>query len=332
MAVLNEIDNNNQSSSDSSSSSSCSSSSSSCSDSESSDEDCEDIIGDPAFIPEQEHDFSDECQSTEENVKQKGRKRICNVDKWKKNVTKRLRNSGKSYQMNSKTGKIANARKMKPPYHLKCRLKCSQKLQEHDRQQIFSNYWNMGSLEKQRQFIASCIEKIQPKYQYTKENRRKFNSAFYFNIKGNKFRVCKLFFKNTLDINDRPIRTVIAKKDEYMNDLLEEDRRGKHGHHVKKDEEMRKEIRTFIASIPKVESHYRRSESSRHYIEGNKFITDLHRDYVAKCKEKIYHFVIIYYFIQFLPQSSIYSIIPREMINANCVLPMIIAQKRIKRK
>lgn len=40
--------------------------------------------------------------------------------------------------------------------------------------------------------------------------------------------VCKNLFKATLDITDRPIRTVIEKQNKVASILLEKDLRGKH--------------------------------------------------------------------------------------------------------
>lgn len=48
--------------------------------------------------------------------------------------------------------------------------------------------------------------------------------------------MCKLFFKNTLNINDRPIRKVQYKRNKVAYVLPEDDRREKHGKHNKIDE------------------------------------------------------------------------------------------------
>lgn len=163
----------------------------------------------------------------------KGRKRICDEGKWKQNTAKRLRNLGKGYE--SYSGTKVNPRQMKPPCTEKCKLKCFAKITEEDRQQIFLAYWELGDLQKQRYFIASCLQTVQPKYRYVREDsHRSLNNAFYFNLREKKMRVCKIFFKNTLDISDRPISTVITKRKKFANNLLEEDRRGKHSNHSRK--------------------------------------------------------------------------------------------------
>lgn len=162
----------------------------------------------------------------------KGRKRISDEGKWKKNIAKCLRNSGQSYE-SSRTKTKMNPRQMKPPCTEKCIMKCFTKIMEDDRRQIFLSYWNLGDLQKQRYFISSCLT-VQPKYRYVREgSHRSMNSAFFFHLREKNIRVCKIFFKNTLDISDRSIATVIAKKDKFSN-VLEADRRGKHGNHSKK--------------------------------------------------------------------------------------------------
>ena len=60
-----------------------------------------------------------------------------------------------------------------------------------------------------------------------------------------------------------------------MNKVLQEDQKGKHGPYARKSKEITDEIKSFIANIPKVKSHYRHSELSRHYIEVNKFIANI---------------------------------------------------------
>lgn len=144
----------------------------------------------------------------------KGKKRKKNMNKWKANVAKKLRNTGKKYETNQK--KIKNERSLKPPCTEKCKIKCTSKLTEDDRLKFFKSYWDLGEINKQRQFINNSMELIKPKYRYERvggtRKKRSFNNAFYFYQNDEKIRVCKTFFKNTLDINDRPIRTVQKKR------------------------------------------------------------------------------------------------------------------------
>lgn len=65
--------------------------------------------------------------------------------------------------------------------------------------------------------------------------------------------MCKQFFKATLDINDRPIRTALMKKND--TGFIAGDMRGKHGKQPTVDPEIKESVRRFINSIPRIESH-----------------------------------------------------------------------------
>nr|CAI5827665.1 unnamed protein product [Callosobruchus analis] len=96
----------------------------------------------------------------------------------------------------------------------------------------------MSDLQRQREFIASHTLAIKPKYSYSStRNYRRLNSAFYFEINHERIRVCKKFFKTTLDISDQPIRTALLKRNELG--IVESDMRGKHGNQPTVDPEIK---------------------------------------------------------------------------------------------
>ncbi|CAH2095602.1 unnamed protein product [Euphydryas editha] len=197
------------------------------------------------------------------------KKRRKGVINSKKLAIKTLRNSGKQYTSLSKNNKVMSKRALKSPCGSNCRLKCSENINQEEREQTFQSYWEMGSLTRQRDFIASNMTVIKPKYQYKKEgNNRKAKHAFYFTVKGKKIRICKTFFRNTLDINDRPIRTVIEKM--TNSGIVEEEKRGKHGRQKRVTDDIIQGIKSHIESIPRIESHYLRQQTSREYIDGGK--------------------------------------------------------------
>ncbi|KAJ0172673.1 hypothetical protein K1T71_011812 [Dendrolimus kikuchii] len=170
------------------------------------------------------------------------------------------------------------------------RLKRKFKFTEKQRQTILNDYWSLGAIEKQWTFIANSVDIVIPKQRYVKvdsdENVATIrNNAFFLTISGEKTRVCKLFFKNTLGINNRPIETALKKKNSNTN-ISMKNNRGTHSNHYAVDESIKNGIKLFIESIPKIESHYIRANSKRNYIDGIKAVTDLHRDYVEKCKSQ----------------------------------------------
>lgn len=122
----------------------------------------------------------------------------------------------------------------------------NQQIAEEDRKTIFSDYWNLSDLQRQRDFLLKSIETITPKYEYKRVNRKlTSNHAFYFSIRDTKFRVCKLFFKSTLAITDGPIRTVI-KKQIFTKGIITPEQRGKHDHHFRIDNDLKNGVRSHI--------------------------------------------------------------------------------------
>lgn len=189
------------------------------------------------------------------------KKRKRNKSTWKKNAAKIARNSGNQYVSSSKSKKIIAAREIKPPCKDTCKPKCNTKINDESRREIFKRYWALGSTQRQRDYLASCMTPIRPKYQYHRhESKRRDNTAFHFNIDGIHIRVCKSFFKSTLDITDRPIRTVISKRDE-VGGMIAPDFRGKHEKYHRLDANIKEGIRRHINSIPRIESHYIRAVS-----------------------------------------------------------------------
>lgn len=145
------------------------------------------------------------------NSTKRGKKKTRNENNWKKVKTKILKNSGQIYT--SRTGKTVEARKMGPPCQDKCVISCSKKFTEDFRSQLFKNYWELCSLQRQRDFLISCIEPLILKYRRISATKpRKPNCAFYVMNNGKKVRVCKTFLINTLGITERMIRTVIQAK------------------------------------------------------------------------------------------------------------------------
>lgn len=113
-------------------------------------------------------------------------------------------------------------------------------------------------MNRQRLYITSHIEKIEPVYRYSKSKKknsapRKLNNAYFFNIGTRKIRVCKLFFSNTLSISNQSITTV---EKEVENGIVTQDMRGKHDKHNKIDDQLKQAVRDHISSVPRIESHY----------------------------------------------------------------------------
>jgi len=225
------------------------------------------------------------------------KKIVPNPHNWKCNVQKRLKNSGKAYETRKK--QLVSPKKMKPACN--CKLNCSSKFDDAKRKVIFNDYWALADVQRQREFIHANMQTLVPKYRYirdpacnntadtTKDMKpRAKNEMFYFKDPQteSRIRVCKVFFRNTLGISDRTIRTVIEKRQKTPSTMtLEGEKRGKHGNNGKKiSDAVKNAVRQHINSIPRLESHYCRKNTQRQFIEAGKTVADLHRNYVENQK------------------------------------------------
>ncbi|XP_022831051.1 uncharacterized protein LOC111359686 [Spodoptera litura] len=272
---------NNSTSSSSSSSSSSSTSSSSSSDT---------ISGSSSTSPPQGSVSNSNLEtsqglalSTETTVAKKGKKRVRNESAWIKNVRKRQRNSGKQYV--SRTGKTVAEKSIKPPCTEKCRFRCRDKITEEQRQEIFKCYWGLGTLQRQRDFLNSCLTTLKVPYRRVKEGaakNRNQNCVFNFMVNGAGVRTCNFFFINTLGISERTLRTVIESRNSSSTGVTPEDKRGKHAHHNQVNPEIIQSVRDHINSVPRIESHYTRANTTREFIDGGLTVKELHRNYLSR--------------------------------------------------
>lgn len=90
---------------------------------------------------------------------------------------------------------------------------------EIQRQQLLKEYWDLGEIERQWSFIIQSMEEVNPPQRYVRIDsdgtiapKRENNNAYFFTVSGVKIRICKTFFKNTLDIKNRPIETALKKR------------------------------------------------------------------------------------------------------------------------
>ncbi|KAK7600988.1 hypothetical protein V9T40_008429 [Parthenolecanium corni] len=226
------------------------------------------------------------CYNDSEDVTpKKTRKRRAKPHKWSDKKAKIRRNMGQSYISRSKSKKKVQGKKLRPPScEDKCKLRCIEKITEHQRQKIFKSFWALGDVCKQRCFIAANLQNIQPTRVSSLPRQRKLNQAYHFEVEGSPIRVCKAFFCDTLDITNRVIQTVLAKKS-ISPSCLRTDFRGKHKNQTRIPDEVKQGVRDHIDSIPRIESHYLRAQTAREFIDGGRSISDIHRDYLEDCRK-----------------------------------------------
>ncbi|KAL4083738.1 hypothetical protein QTP88_029054 [Uroleucon formosanum] len=225
---------------------------------------------------------NNETESRNDKEPKRPKKVIPKPLHWKANVRKEKRNSGQEYT--TRKNKVVPRRKMKPPCEDKCRLHCNSKFTEIERQTIFEEFWAMGDIEKQRHYIIKATKTVTPKYRYVRADatcNRSNNQAFYLKcgVDSENIRVCKYFFMATLDITIRMIRTTLDKQSE--TGAIDSDHRGRKVGKGVLEDSLTQSVKDHINSIPRIESHYLRAQSTREFIEGGKTLTQLYRDYKA---------------------------------------------------
>ncbi|XP_064100831.1 uncharacterized protein DDB_G0271670-like [Macrobrachium nipponense] len=74
---------------------------------------------------------------------------------------------------------------------------------------------------------------------------------------------------------ESPAKRVLEKKNKVCGNLIENYLRGKRSNHHTVDEGIKDGRKAHIDSIPKIESHYLRANTSRVFIDGSKTVADI---------------------------------------------------------
>jgi len=206
------------------------------------------------------------------------RKRKRNPANWKKNKRKILKTEGKEYI--STTGKVMGAKSVRPHNCQKCKFKCAENFTEEERQEIFTLYYNLGSYERQRQYICEMVKRCST----VRKGQQKRSFSQKFNLpKGEQIvRVCRDFFSKTLDLKRKTIDYSTQQTQHGI--FAGQDKRGKHTPTNKTDEEKINFVKEHINSFPKMESHYTRKASKKQYLPHDLNIKKMWILYCEKCK------------------------------------------------
>lgn len=95
-------------------------------------------------------------------------------------------------------------------------------------------------------------------------------------------KICKVMFMTTLDITDRKLRSLAAKKIAGLG-VAEDDRRSFNTSHKKVSQDHIEFIRKHIDSFPAYSSHYSRESSEKRYLSSDLTIQTMYDLYREKC-------------------------------------------------
>ncbi|CAG5048794.1 unnamed protein product [Parnassius apollo] len=114
--------------------------------------------------------------------KDKGRLRLIHRDQWLDVQRKTNKNLGKAYK--GRDGRLRKGKEMGLACGENCKLKCSQKVTDFERNLLFKAFWSMGEIVRHWDFINKYCDKI-PKRRVTTEtaSRREFTLRYYLPTK-----------------------------------------------------------------------------------------------------------------------------------------------------
>nr|XP_022900236.1 uncharacterized protein LOC111413475 [Onthophagus taurus]XP_022905178.1 uncharacterized protein LOC111417195 [Onthophagus taurus]XP_022907172.1 uncharacterized protein LOC111418744 [Onthophagus taurus] len=231
-----------------------------------------------------------------------GRKRSITAqpDKWAKNSAKRSRMEGKAYMGYSRTkeGKVKQnvpkeARKMgsscKSKECLRVKSRNCSEINDVQRNAIFTKFWSEMNWDQRKVFVINHIEKTVTKRTYTKsfESRRKYSLKYFLTINMNKVQVCKQMFLQTLAIGEYSVHDWVQKGCYGMTSSFDLTYKSNKRTTRQDKVEDKRLLKEFFDCLPKLPSHYGRSNSSKLYLETViRSLNQLFKLYEIKCKEE----------------------------------------------
>jgi len=129
-----------------------------------------------------------------------GLKKPKTINKKVKEKRNRVYGNGKKVQNN-------------PCVNSKCPNKCTNKITEEERQIIFSNFWELESYERQRDFLLSSTKDIDIKRKRViGTSRRNVTREYYLSCNSEPKRVCQQFLLKTLDMSQKCLIYTLSKQ------------------------------------------------------------------------------------------------------------------------
>lgn len=186
-------------------------------------------------------------------------------------------------------GRIVPAKVMGPP--CKCRMRCSEKIDESAREELHNIFWRTCSWEQRKQYVALSV-KESPKQRtrcrgnVKSEHRRQVTFTYSLLLKGEFATVCKCMFLSTFAVSEKFVRHVMDKKRASPGGVIGPDQRGRHTPKTKKSECVKERVREHIKSFPADKSTNPKDRTGKRYLDSRLSIAAMHKLYVSQCKEE----------------------------------------------
>ena len=238
-----------------------------------------------------DYQVTDDVQVTRKRAK-KGQ---ANEQAWKRFKAQGARMAGQSYEGRQGKAYLTKAARYLAP---RCNCKLSQKqgalrcheFSDDERQAIFDSFWCELDWEQRKVFVASMVDLNSVRQPKGGQPIRRASLKFTLKKDGERKKVCKQFFLATLNIGEWSVYNWVYKAQDVSTGgipKLKRERDSRNKSQVRNVCSQRKEFaQTFLNSLPKMESHYCRSTTSKLYLEPIwRSQLDLYREYCAKSVE-----------------------------------------------
>lgn len=171
-------------------------------------------------------------------------------------------------------------------------------IKEEDREKLFKTFWNDMSWSERRTYVSTLCT-IQPTKVNTignNDSRRKGTIKYFLKIENEVLPVCKKMFLQTLDLKEWSVRNWISNSCNGSGITISPDHQkniSKVGRKPNKNKGMIK----FFDNLPKLPSHYCRSNTNKLYLESffeskvsvfKAYVASLQGDETAVSKTEFY--------------------------------------------
>lgn len=224
------------------------------------------------------------------NNQDKGRRKISNPSLWKKNYQKSRRAEGKSYIRTTNEGPELVKGKKFVQVKKCCNKNCFQNVLVKHQNQMFQNFYHLGSKQAQDLYLSGCMMKKEIKLRKAQVDTNHVESLWEYNLKipeiNERVLVCRKLVMNLFQITQRRLRTIQDKLKQGSIDFKE--KRGTHDNRPNKiNDSVWKLIEDHWSSLPNTPSHYCSKKSKRLYFDNTDLtITSLFEMFQKFYKDK----------------------------------------------
>ena len=208
-----------------------------------------------------------------------------------RNLNKRLKLEGKAYK--TRKGKEVPAVAQMEFVTCKCKNKCADNFPAESRKMMYTKFWEIPDYSHRRQFIIDRVIPGSKRQVTVAEESRKSKTWHYFldqkkEDRNERTEVCRIVFYKTLQVKEKFVRCALSTSEAGV---AKGDARGGIEPKNKSSKTQLEEVQQHINMFPKVESHYARKDSKKHYIADTSNFSKLtlckmHNLYKQWCSEQ----------------------------------------------